>query len=175
MPLRWFCAQTRPNSESLALRHLGEQAFIAYAPLERRQIVRKNSVLQIDCPLFPGYVFVQFDLAVHRWRCVNSTRGINHLLPLYCETPLALPCGLVEGIMDRASNLEELDDWLSGLRMNDPVLMQAGGAGFARRVAKFLGSDRARAKIALSLFGRETISYVPRRCLLPITQGCVDA
>lgn len=45
--------------------------------------------------MFPRYVFVALDLAVDRWRSINGTRGVSHLVCLG-DRPQALPDGTVE-------------------------------------------------------------------------------
>ena len=163
---RWYVAQIHPNSEALVLDQLGRQAYETYAPQERSKVVIKNVVVERASYLFPGYVFVAFDLERDRWRSINGTRGVAKLLPRASETPLPVPIGLVEGIRAREGAPLELDDWLVTLMPGDRVELGAA-SGFGRRVARFLSRDRARVKLALALLGREVTLSVDRALLLP--------
>lgn len=163
---RWYVVQIHPNSEALAIEQLGRQAYETYAPQERFKTVVKNAVVERASYLFPGYVFVSFDIERDRWRAINGTRGVAKLLPRAVEIPLPVPIGLVEGIRAREAAPLELDDWLATLAPGDRVELGAA-SGFGRRVARFLGRDRARVKLALALLGREITLSVDRALLLP--------
>ena len=77
---RWYVAQTQPNAESKAVVNLGRQGFITYLPryLKRRRHARRVDV--VSAPLFPRYLFVQFDTAIQRWRSIYSTFGVSQLV-----------------------------------------------------------------------------------------------
>lgn len=51
-------------------------------------------------PLFPGYIFVAFDVTRGFWRTINSTYGITRLVSLGKE-PTAVPLDLVSQLMLR--------------------------------------------------------------------------
>ncbi len=77
---RWYVVQTHPHAENKAAIHLARQGFVAYLPryLKRRRHARK--VETISAPLFPRYLFVAVDTSSQRWRCIQSTVGISHLV-----------------------------------------------------------------------------------------------
>jgi transcriptional antiterminator RfaH len=51
--------------------------------------------------LFPGYLFISFDLAAAPWRAVNSTYGVVRLVSFEARRPQIVPADLVEEIMAR--------------------------------------------------------------------------
>src|SRR5690242_20470711 len=77
---RWYLVQTHVNAEMKAAANLGQQDFSVYVPryLKRRSHARKVEV--VARPLFPRYLFVAIDLAAQRWRAIQSTLGISHLV-----------------------------------------------------------------------------------------------
>jgi transcriptional antiterminator RfaH len=77
---RWYVVQTRPQAEVKAAAHLGRQGFEIYLPryLKRRRHARR--VEMVAAPLFPRYMFVAIDMAVQRWRSVQSTIGVTRLV-----------------------------------------------------------------------------------------------
>jgi transcriptional antiterminator RfaH len=99
---RWYVASTHPHAESRALWHLTNQGFGAYLPryLKRRTHARRTEM--VSAPLFPGYLFVDMDVAATRWRAIRSTVGIRHLI---CrgDAPVPVPKGVVEDIRARES------------------------------------------------------------------------
>ncbi len=97
----WYVAYTQVQGEALAVRHLERQGFKAFAPVYRklRRHARRRELVR--APLFPRYVFVALDLSADRWRSVNGTRGVCHLI---CngERPTPLARGVVEAIQAAA-------------------------------------------------------------------------
>ena len=77
---RWYVVQTHINSESKAAANLSRQGFFVYLPryLKRRSHARKVDVA--PRPLFPRYLFVAIDVASQRWRAIQSTLGVSHLI-----------------------------------------------------------------------------------------------
>lgn len=57
-------------------------------------------VEQVLVPLFPRYLFVKLDLEIDRWRSVNGTIGVSHLI---CngDTPISVGDAIVDGLMAR--------------------------------------------------------------------------
>ena len=96
----WFLAQMKPNSHRIAELNLGRQGFRTFLPLqEETKRVRGKFTTQMR-PLFPGYLFVAFDVERGGWRAVNSTYGITRLVSLGKE-PTPVPLDLVSTLMLR--------------------------------------------------------------------------
>jgi transcriptional antiterminator RfaH len=111
--MRWYAVHTHPNGETKALGNLTRQGFEAYLPRysKKRRHARKTDY--VAAPLFPRYLFVRMDPEAARWRSISSTYGVTHLV-CHGETPVALPEGIVEGIMTRQDE--------KGLVTLDPAL-----------------------------------------------------
>ena len=88
--IEWLVAQTGPQAEAQADRHLRRQGFSVYLPryLRLRRHARRQE--WVPRPLFPRYLFVGIDPARSRWRSIRSTFGISHLV---CagDRPLPVP------------------------------------------------------------------------------------
>jgi transcriptional antiterminator RfaH len=93
----WYVVQTRPQAEGKATAHLARQGFEIYLPryLKRRRHARR--VEMVAAPLFPRYIFVAIDLAVQRWRSVQSTIGVARLV---CngDHPAEVPDSIIRGL-----------------------------------------------------------------------------
>ena len=94
---RWYVVQTQPHAEAKAVSHLLRQGFTTYFPrcLKQRRHARK--IETVAAPFFPGYVFVAFDMAVQRWRSIQSTAGVTRLV---CngDDPALVPQRVLEEI-----------------------------------------------------------------------------
>tara|TARA_B100000683_G_scaffold224134_1_gene222282 strand:- start:970 stop:1497 length:528 start_codon:yes stop_codon:yes gene_type:complete len=98
-PTRWFVAKTRPNCEQKAQFHLQSQGFEVYLPQLLRRISHARRTTWQPRPLFPSYLFVAMSETQQRWRAINSTIGISHLI---CDDrgPVAVPRGVVDELRD---------------------------------------------------------------------------
>src|SRR5579864_6556089 len=97
---RWYVVQTHVNGEAKAAQHLLRQGYEIYLPryLKRRRHARKIDF--VAKPLFPRYTFVAIDTATQRWRAIQSTQGVSHLV---CngDQPAAVPDGVLGALKAR--------------------------------------------------------------------------
>ncbi len=58
----WYALQIRPRSESLVAAHLRYKGYHPFLPTYTAKRRWSDRVKVLDSPLFPGYLFCQFDL-----------------------------------------------------------------------------------------------------------------
>jgi transcriptional antiterminator RfaH len=63
-----------------AAQELVNQRFEVFLPRYLRKRRHARKVTTVTAPLFPGYLFILIDKAIHRWRSVNGTIGIVRLI-----------------------------------------------------------------------------------------------
>jgi transcriptional antiterminator RfaH len=150
----WYVVQTQINAEAKAARNLLRQGFEIYLPryLKRRSHARK--IEKVPSPLFPRYMFVQIDMATQRWRSIQSTFGVSHLV-LQGTDPARVPPEVV-------SELKAREDDSGCVRLDHRPKFALGAkvrvlAGvFAENLGLFDGlADRDRVAILLDLLGRK--------------------
>ena len=148
----WFLAQTKPNSHRIAERNLGRQGFRTFLPLQEETRRARGRFTTRMRPLFPGYVFVAFDVEVGGWRAVNSTYGITRLVSLGKE-PTPVPPDLVSQLMLRCDREGKLTP-LKLLKPGDEVTVTKGP--FAEVIAKIerIAPDR-RVWVLMEIMGGE--------------------
>src|SRR5205823_8571760 len=98
--LRWYVVHTQPHHECLAETNLRRQGFATYLPRYLRRCRHARRTETVPRPLFPRYLFVALDLARDRWRAVQSTFGVSHLV-VAGDAPAPVPDGVVEEIWAR--------------------------------------------------------------------------
>ena len=76
----WYVVYTQPRAEARALCHLQNQGFDCFLPWLRALRRHARKIEPAMTPLFPRYLFVNFDATEVRWRCINGTRGVVGLL-----------------------------------------------------------------------------------------------
>jgi transcriptional antiterminator RfaH len=151
---RWYVVQTQVNSEEKAAANLGRQGFAVYLPryLKRRSHARK--VDTVARPLFPRYLFVAIDVATQRWRSIQSTLGVSHLV-CWSDKPASVEDGVINSLKAREDEggfikLARRSTFLPG----DKVRVIEGA--FTDSLALVEGvSDRERVAILLDLLGRQ--------------------
>ncbi|WP_217272103.1 transcription termination/antitermination NusG family protein [Sphingopyxis sp. BSNA05] len=60
--------------------NLRRQGFATFLPTEEQTLQKNGKFITTSRPLFPGYIFVAFDIAHGLWRRVKSTYGIAQLV-----------------------------------------------------------------------------------------------
>lgn len=61
MNQHWYAVQVRSQHEDIVARHLRVRGLEAFLPLYRQQHRWSDRFKELELPLFPGYVFCQFD------------------------------------------------------------------------------------------------------------------
>jgi transcriptional antiterminator RfaH len=151
---RWYVVQTQVNGEAKAAQNLLRQGYEIYLPryLKRRRHARKVDF--VAKPLFPRYMFVAIDMAAQRWRAIQSTHGVSHLV---CngEEPAAVPKGVLGALRAREDErgfvrMEAKPAFAPG----DRVRVLAGA--FMDNAGLFDGmGDHDRVAILLDMLGRK--------------------
>ncbi|MGE0233633.1 MAG: transcription termination/antitermination protein NusG [Flavobacteriaceae bacterium] len=161
---RWYVVHTHPHREPNAARHLAYQDFGVFLPQRfrtRRHARRMDTVLTA---YFPCYLFVQFDIGRDRWRAVNGTHGVRHLI-MRGNVPDPVPDGLVETLVARTDGAGILclrDD------LRDGEQVQVTGGPFADLIGTLDGltaSDRVR--VLLDILGGSHVT-LPRNRVAPV-------
>jgi transcriptional antiterminator RfaH len=150
----WYVVQTQINAEARAACNLVRQGFEIYLPryLKLRRHARK--VEKVSAPLFPRYMFVRIDIAAQRWRSVQSTYGVSHLV-LNGSDPAAVAEQVIDALKARhdAGGYVKLDQ-RPKFAIGEKVRVLAGV--FAENLGLFDGmADRDRVAILLDLLGRK--------------------
>lgn len=115
MSALWFAVQTSPHAETKAKRHLDNQSFTVYLPVYQRRVRHARSSALVLRPLFPGYLFVQFDPAECRWRSINGTVGVRKIL-CHGEAPLPVDEKIIAEIKAR-------EDETGTVKLNAPAFV----------------------------------------------------
>jgi transcriptional antiterminator RfaH len=150
----WHVVQTHVHAEAKAQLHLGRQGFETYLPryLKRRRHARRTET--VAAPLYPSYLFVTFNPAIHRWRSIQSTIGVARLV---CngDMPATMDDAIVNGLKGRENaqgfiELARRPQFAAG----DQVRVREGVFSDCLGLFESMG-DRERVAILLDLLGRK--------------------
>ncbi len=87
--------------EVFAAEQLQRQGFVTFLPKQLKTVRHARKVRVALGAYFPGYLFVEIDLAKDRWRSVNGTLGVSRLIGAE-ERPTPVPRGVVEALIEAA-------------------------------------------------------------------------
>jgi transcriptional antiterminator RfaH len=149
--LRWFVVNTHPAAEQKACMHLENQGWQTFFPRIARSLRSGRRIRTELRPLFPGYVFVRFNIAYTPWRAIDSTVGVRRLVK-HGETPAAVPYGVVEAIQDMTQPNGQVV-FTTDLKPGDKIKFLTGP--FAEMVGTLERMDsKGRVLVLLELLGR---------------------
>lgn len=155
----WFVVQTQPRAEAKAKRHLVNQGFTTYMPVYERRVRHARRTEMVLRPLFPGYLFVQLDPEMHRWRSINGTVGVRQILT-DGNAPRYVPDRIIEEIVAR-------EDETGAVKLATPAFspgqsVRLVDGAFADVAGLFEEMrDENRAVLLISLLGRKVRVQVP--------------
>jgi len=162
--VRWYVAHTQPSCEFRAIIHLEHQGFRYFLPYYSKTVRHARQFRTVKAPLFPRYCFVALDLSRDRWRSINSTVGVSHLI-MEGEKPKPVQVGIVEGLMGvaDAAGLVSLGPTL---RIGENVRLVTGP--FAGLVGELLTLDDAgRVRVLLDVLGNRITVRASKVGLVP--------
>ena len=164
---RWYVAVTEPGKEGLAVRNLEQQSFRSLCPrfrTTRRHARRTHEVL---APLFPGYVFVSFDVDNDPWRSINGTLGVRRLISFDPARPQPMPDAAMTQLLGRCHD-GIVTRLIGGVQPGDAVKIVSGP--FAGQLAEVESLDtKGRVRILLNILGGATGLQIKIGCLAPAT------
>jgi transcriptional antiterminator RfaH len=116
--------QTKPQNESLAIKHLQQQGMTTYCPMFKQESIRHRQVKVNTIPLFPRYVFVMVDeVAIQTIHTIRSTVGVSQLIKVG-DQPSVVKKAIIDRI--RAMEDEHLDQVSSHFSPRDEVIIADG-------------------------------------------------
>jgi transcriptional antiterminator NusG len=154
---KWFILLTEPQREVTAIAGLVARRIKAYGPVEHRRVVRRGRKLEIEAPLFPGYVFARMTEGVDDFGLPKRVAGVRDYLR-FNGVPCAIPLPLIEAIEQR-ENLElerfQRRQDAASFAVGENVRVAEGP--FARFAAEVFKLDpKGRIEVLVNIFGRKT-------------------
>lgn len=151
--MRWFAVQTQSRMELWARSNLWQRDFEVYLPRYAKSRRHARKVDTVTLPLFPGYLFVQADMARGDRRRIDSAPGVAYTVA-FGDRPAALDDAVIAEIRGReaADGLVHLDAAF-GIRPGEAVRLTDGA--LTEMVGLFDGaSDANRVAVLLTILGR---------------------
>ncbi len=163
---RWYALYVRSRHEKVVESGLRGKGYVAFSPFYRTKRKRVDRIAEIDVPLFPGYVFCQFD--ANKRLPILTTPGIVGVVgPGHRPEPVE--DNEIASIRTIALSGLPVQPW-PFLKTGQRVRLQAGpllGAeGIFLRV-----KDEYHLVVAITLLQRAVSVVVEKDCVAPLFSG----
>ena len=100
--MHWYAVSTKPHQEKQAELHIKQCGIECFLPLlKTSKIIRRTRKTVIN-PLFPGYLFAQFELERH-YRAVSYATGVRKIVE-FGAGPVELDVIIIDAIKERLND-----------------------------------------------------------------------
>ena len=153
----WFVAQYKPNSFFVAKKNLENQGIETFLPLiemTKRKAARFLTELK---PLFPGYIFISFNVQNFEWRSINNTVGLSRLIVLN-NIPQTIPETFISSLKLRCDYKGKL---MTGNKVTVGRKVEVLKGPFAKMIGSVEKIDpQERVTLLFEILGRKTKTTV---------------
>lgn len=147
---KWYLTKYKPKRHKIALENLKRQGFDTFFPLFEHTIKKNEKFINSLVPLFPGYIFVSFDICENKWTSINYTIGISKIVS-FGNKPAEVPEVFILELMQRYSGIDGFIN-LSSLNIGNEVkIIQGPFSGLKGEIEDY--DENSRLKILLKLMG----------------------
>lgn len=161
--LCWYAIQTKPRQEDLAEVHLQRAGIHTFNPQWKRKKRFMGYLQYCLSPLFPGYIFAQFDMR-SAFRLVTYSMGVKKIVG-DSDAPWPVDPSIIDLIQSRLR-----DNWYAqldepALRLGDQVLIQEGPLSGLKGIFERETSDAERVVVLLTAIEYQARVLVAKRDL----------
>lgn len=142
----------REQAEQKGLSELFEQILV---PTEEVVEVRRGQKVNAERKFFPGYVLVKMDLTDETWHLVKNTPKVTGFLGSG-NKPMKVSQAEVDRILNQVQEGVERPKPSIEFEVGEQVRVTDGPFATFSGVVEEVDAERARLKVAVSIFGRAT-------------------
>ena len=164
MAARWYVLHVYSGFEKKVKQSIEEQAKQAgmddkilqiLVPSEDVVEVRRGSKVHSERKFFPGYVLIEMDMTDQAWHLVQNTPKVSGFLGSK-DRPTPISAAEAQRIMSQAQEGVERPKPSVVFEIGDSVRVVDGPFTSFNGQVEDVDEERARVKVAVSIFGRST-------------------
>jgi transcriptional antiterminator NusG len=166
--LRWYIVHTYSGREERVRQNLDlrvatmdvkDKIFQVIVPTEEEVEIRGGQRIAKQTRVFPGYIIVQMKMDDESWYVVRNTPGVTGFVSAEDENekrpkPVPLEESEVKAILDQMESKEPRVR--GGLELGQTIRITDGPFADFMGTVDEVHPDRAKVKVLVSFFGRET-------------------
>jgi transcription antitermination factor NusG len=161
--LRWYALYVRSRHEKVVEETLKGKGYSAFSPFYRSLRKRSDRTKEVDLPLFPGYVFCQFD-AFHRLPILTTSSVVKIIGSANAPTPI--DDSEINSIQAIAKSDRAVQPW-PFLREGQRVRIEVGPLRGAEGTLLQM-KNKFRLVASISLLQRSVAVEVDRNSVVPV-------
>lgn len=166
MSRHWYVIRTNPQSEHIAATSLEREGLELFFPRVRRTLPRDDCRL---VPLFPGYLFLRYDVNKKDRLPVQRLPGISGWVRFGGVVP-PVPDEVVSELAQRVETINSEGGLWSRYRRGDTVRVVSGKMDGLAQVVDEPQSPQARVRVLLHFMGRLVPAQVSWQDMRPVQQ-----
>jgi len=149
---KWYLLQHKPNKQNIALENLKRQGFKTFYPLLENTKRAKSTFKNSFSPLFPGYIFVSFNIECSGWIKIKYTIGISRIVG-FNSKPKEVPVDIILALQQKYSRPPKfLSD--KNIKTGEKIKILKGPlSGFLGKIEEY--DSNSRLKILLEFMGNK--------------------
>ena len=168
MANEWFVLQFKTNAHNIAIKNLKRQGFETFLPMQDVSSQKASRFINNTKPLFPVYMFINFDRANTKWQKIRNTHGVSSLV-FSNSTLKSIPTEIINSLMKRCDLSGKLL-YNEELKKGDQVKVLDGPfANFIATIEKYETDQRI--IILMDFMFRETKIHAPRGSLQSLSKN----
>ena len=163
MALKWYVLHVYSGFENKVAQSIREQAANhdmtdkiqeVIVPMEKVAEVRRGTKVDAERKFFPGYVLIKMDLTDEAWHIVKNTPKVTNFLG--GNKPRPMSDAEAERIQKQVQEGIERPKPSISFEIGEQVRVADGPFASFNGTVEEVDEDRARLKVAVSIFGRAT-------------------
>ena len=161
---QWFLIYTKPHQEERAKENLENQGFETFLPIIAFEKIKQPKLYSLK-PMFPRYLFTQYNAEKNNWVHVKSTRGVSHIV-VFGKNLTKVPNPVIDYLKSKVDDNDvlKLQTTRKTFQKGDELVIKQGV--FHGKDATFLSmSGKERVRVLLSLMNRITIADISEQNL----------
>ena len=164
MPKRWYIVHAYSNFEKKVAESIRDQAKQRQltdhfeeimVPTEKVVEVRRGRKVDAERKFFPGYVLVKMDLTDEAYHLIKNTPKVTGFLGAD-NRPMPIPDSEAERIMAQVQEGVERPKPSISFEIGERIRVADGPFASFEGSVEEVDEERARLKVAVSIFGRPT-------------------
>ena len=157
MSLRWYVIRTKAQSERLAASSLERDGLELFFPLVQTPLPGAAPTL---VPLFPGYLFVHYDMEEGNAQMARRLPGILGWVRFNGVAP-PVPDDEVANLADRVESINSGGGLWTRFRPGDKVRVVTGKLEGLAEIVEEAKSPESRVKVLMEFMGRQVPAEIP--------------
>lgn len=174
MAEQWFVVITKQAKEFAAACSIEAEGFRTFLPIRIAEISHAGKRERVSRPLFPRYIFVQFDKEIPGFGKINYCQGVANR-GLMCDAndvPMAIRPKVMDRIMDAEREMmAKVGQVTTGYQPGDKFKLQCGPFAFLE--ATYVGEENGEVFVTIEMFGRpqmHTLEFAD----VPVCEKIID-